>query len=200
MSDQHHNENDQLNAASTEQTPLEAAIPDTSAASVFASDPARQQRVDLYLEGLKKEENLMMGLLAGLAAALIGAVLWGVITVSTGYQIGFMAVGIGFMVGLAVRMAGKGMSQIFGISGALLALLGCVLGNLFSIVGFVANEGQVSVTEVLGYVDVATAFSLLKETAQPMDFLFYAIAVYEGYRFSFRNVTDEELAAAGNAE
>ena len=40
---------------------------------------------------LKDRQNLPLGLLAGLGAALGGAVLWAVITVATEYQIGYMA-------------------------------------------------------------------------------------------------------------
>ena len=37
------------------------------------------------------------------------------------------------------------------------------------------------------------AFELLKATLDPMDFLFYGIAVYEGYRFSLRGLSNEEV-------
>lgn len=33
---------------------------------------------------------------------------------------------------------------------------------------------------------------ILTATFQVMDLLFYAIAVYEGYRFSFRRIPEEE--------
>ena len=36
---------------------------------------------------------------------------------------------------------------------------------------------------------------LLIETFDFMDLLFYGIAIYEGYRFSFRNMTEEERAS-----
>jgi hypothetical protein len=36
---------------------------------------------------------------------------------------------------------------------------------------------------------------LLKDTFEPMDVLFYGIAVYEGYRFSFHEVSEPEIAA-----
>ncbi len=198
MEGQQH-ENDQLQTTAAEPTPLEAAIPDNSPAAAFNIDPLYQEKVQRYMDGLHKEENLLLGLLLGLAAAIVGGVLWAVIAVSTGYTIGYVALAVGFMVGFAVRFGGKGMSQIFGIGGAILALLGCVLGNFFSVIGFIASEGNVGVFEVLGFIDVSAAFALLQETAQPMDLLFYGIAIYQGYRFSFRNLTDEELAAAGNA-
>lgn len=58
---------------------------------------------------------------------------------STEYQIGYMAIAVGFLVGFVIRLTGKGIDKIFGISGAILAIFGCLLGNLLSNVGFIAN-------------------------------------------------------------
>lgn len=33
----------------------------------------------------------------------------------------------------------------------------------------------------------------MQETFSPMDLLFYAIAIYEGYRLSFREFSDKDL-------
>jgi hypothetical protein len=33
----------------------------------------------------------------------------------------------------------------------------------------------------------------MKATFQPMDVVFYLIGLYEGYQFSFRQLTDEEI-------
>jgi hypothetical protein len=33
----------------------------------------------------------------------------------------------------------------------------------------------------------------MKNTFSPMDILFYGIAVYEGYRLSFREISDKDL-------
>lgn len=192
------NQEEQLNHGT--EPAIDTTIPNTTnETSTLEKSPLYQEKIDLYLANLRKEENLLLGLLLGFAAALVGAVLWAVITLATNYQIGFMAVGVGLLVGFAVRIGGKGLSPVFSVSGAILALLGCVLGNLFTIYGSAANELGLSVFEIMALVDVPMAFSILKESAQPMDFLFYAIAIYEGYRFSTRVVTDEELAQAGNA-
>ena len=77
------------------------------------------------------EENLSKGVLYAVAACIVGAVAWGLISVSTGRQIGFMPIAIGFMVGFAMRK-GKGIRPIFGIIGAALSLISCVLGDFFS--------------------------------------------------------------------
>lgn len=149
----------------------------TPAAPAPASSPLEARR----------DQRLSVAILAGLAAAIIGGILWAVITVTTKYQIGFMAIGVGFLVGYAVSL-GHAVDKIFGIIGATFALLGCLLGNCLSLIGFAANEENSSLSAVLGSLDFSTLFSAMTATMQPMDFLFYGIAIYEGYRFSFRRV------------
>lgn len=148
-----------------------------------------------YQRRIESEQSLMFGAIAGLAAALIGASLWAVVTVLTEYQIGWMAVAIGCLVGLGVRYFGKGMSKTFGIMGAVLALFGCLLGNLLSAIGFAAQANNVPLGTVLGMLTPGLAVQLLRETFSFMDVVFYAIAIYQGYQFSFRQPTDEELAS-----
>jgi len=66
------------------------------------------------LQRLKSEQNLVLAALAGGVAALLGACIWAAVTVTTNYQIGWMAVGVGFLVGYAVRSFGKGIDKSFG--------------------------------------------------------------------------------------
>ncbi|MGK0390595.1 MAG: hypothetical protein ACI94Y_003353 [Maribacter sp.] len=68
---------------------------------------------------------------------------------TTEYQIGFMAIGVGILVGFDNKFAGKGIDSMFGIIGASFALFGCLLGNLFTIVGFAANAEGFSYLEML---------------------------------------------------
>lgn len=142
-----------------------------------------EQSMDILL----KEQNLPLGILFGLVAAVAGAILWGMISVSTGYQIGYMAIGMGFLVGYAVRKGGKGVTQIFGIAGAALALLGCILGDVFSLVGFAAKYHEVSYMDMLLGVDYSVLFSSLIDNLLSMTIVFYILAVIEGYKLSFRN-------------
>ena len=137
---------------------------------------------------VSESPNLGAAVVGGLVAALVGALIWAVITVTTKFQIGFMAVGVGFLVAWAVRTLGKGRDTTFGIIGGVFALLGCLLGNLLSACGFLAGQASepvMSVTlRVLG--NPASIATILQETFSGMDLLFYAIAVYEGYKLSRR--------------
>jgi hypothetical protein len=152
-----------------------------------------EQKIFEYREKIKLEQNLIMGIAGGSIAALAGAVLWALITVSIERQIGYMAVGVGFLVGFSVRYFGKGVDPIFGIMGAAFALLGCVLGNFFSLVGFAAPAEGMGYFEMLGAIDYSLVPEIMADAFHPMDVLFYGIAIYEGYKFSFRQITEEEV-------
>lgn len=143
-----------------------------------------------------ENQNLALGVGAGIVAAIIGAVIWAVITVTTNYQIGWMAVGVGFLVGYAVKFFGKGTTQIFGISGAVIALLGCVAGNVLTVAILVSNQEHITLMTVLSRLTPGIVVDLLKDTFQAMDVLFYGIAVYEGYKFSFTPEAEEAPVAA----
>jgi len=102
-------------------------------------------------------------------------------------------VGVGFLVGFTVRQFGKGIDTSFGIAGAALALIGCLSGNLLTICILIAREENIPVVSLLSQLTPAVAVNLLKVTFNPIDLLFYAIAVYEGYKFSFKTITDDEM-------
>ena len=123
-------------------------------------------------------------LVGGAVAAVIGAAIWAGVTVATGYQIGFMAIGVGILVGFAVRLTGKGEAQVFGFIGGAFALLGCVLGNLFIGIAMIAKEYELAFFEALLNFDYTAAPELLSAMFSPMDLLFYGIAVWEGFKFA----------------
>jgi hypothetical protein len=104
-----------------------------------------------------------------------------------------MALGVGALVGIAVRLAGKGIEAKYGFIGGFFALLGCLMGNLFSTIGFVADYAELGVIEVFNIIPLSSIPSLMTETFSVMDLVFYGIAVYEGYRFAFRQIEPELL-------
>jgi hypothetical protein len=165
----------------------ETHVPPTSDEPMEAPG-ADDATIRYALEQLRSEQNLPFALLAGAASAAVGAGAWAAITAATGYQIGFMAIGVGLLVGFAVRFAGKGLDPLYGAIGAVFALVGCAAGNLLTGCIFVAQNEQVALMQVLSALDVQVAQQIMLAMFSPMDLLFYGLAVYEGWRFSFRQL------------
>jgi len=132
---------------------------------------------------LEDQPNLLMGLIGGGIAMLVGAIAWGAITYFTEYQIGWMSIGVGFLVGVAIRFFGKGKTLVFGISGAALALIGCLLGNLIFYSGVIAQEEGTTFLNVFSWLllNPAALLELFTIAFEFMDLLFYALAVYAGF-------------------
>lgn len=135
-------------------------------------------------------ENFVTGAIAGSVAALVGAGIWAAITAYSGYQIGYMALGVGFLVGIVMKKAGNGRSAAFGILAAVIAVIGCVAGNLLSACSFVADEYSLSLMEVLANLSPDYALELLVGQTSPIDALFYFLAVSTAFRTS-RHVETE---------
>ena len=90
--------------------------PDVEPAEQPAEQPAvSDQEAQMALDNLRSEQNLPVGAIAGALAAVGGAGIWALVTVMTEYQIGWMAIGIGFLVGISMRFSGKGIDPVFGI-------------------------------------------------------------------------------------
>ena len=152
------------------------------------ADP-RQEAMALRRR-LESRQNVFLAIAGASVGAAVGAALWAVVTVVTNIQIGFMAVGVGWLVGQLTWHLGRGLTPVYGVIGALFALAGCVVGNLLSACYFVSQLPEVDLTfwQVIGRLDGELFKILMDATFHPIDILFYLIAVYEGWRFSFRKL------------
>lgn len=144
--------------------------------------------------------GLLRGALAGVVAAAVGAAAWAAITAVTGIQIGFMALGVGALIGWAIRYIGKGSGIAFQVTGGLLAGLGCVLGNLLAACTLLADQVQVSVLRVLQTLDPQLALDLMASTFAPVDLLFYGLGVWEGWKLSVHQPEVETLDSSGSSD
>ena len=147
-------------------------------------------------DAVAPRKSFIGAIIAGGIAAFICSIIWAVITVLTGYQVGLMAIGVGLFVGIGVGVFGDGQDFTFGIIGATLSLLGCLFGNLLSICAFISRDPRnPSFFTVLS--DVAFHFDKLKSVFaahfQLIDLLFYVIAIVVGFKVSM-GVGSEEYS------
>jgi len=169
---------------------------DAIAATADGGVQVDQERLAEVMAALRAEQSISRGLLAGIAAALVSALVWGLISKATGYEVGWIAIGVGFLVGFAVRIFGKGLDTRFQVMGAVLAGLAVALGRIVAVCMFASEGSNMGTFELLFSLGLGDMLDLLKETFSGMDLLFYGLAVWEGWQFSLRQPTPEELAPA----
>lgn len=131
-------------------------------------------------------EDLFLGFLAGAVAAFLGALMWLGISIATGLHAGYVApLGVGALVGLAIRIAGSGRGMIFGILGVIFTLIGCLGGEVLTALQL-STTPQHDFYNMLTTVDLAQLVVTIYRHIEPIVYLIYAIGVYEGYKLSMR--------------
>ncbi|WP_329282072.1 hypothetical protein [Streptomyces sp. NBC_00691] len=124
-------------------------------------------------------DNVALGLVAALVAALVSAGVYGAVIGGLEREIGWAAVGVGFLTGLAAGKVG-GRNPVLPIASAVLALGAVYLGQLLGIAILLSKELDVSVTELF-----FQEFGLLTEgwnaTKDGLTFLFFGIAAFAAF-------------------
>ena len=143
--------------------------------------------------GIVEEERpvaalLLPAVLAGLVAAIVGGVVWGLIVKWTDYEVGFVAWGIGFLVGVAIAAAARGArGLVLQVVAVLCALVGILVGKYLS---FAWVLQEVAERETQGFVEISvlstdTVDLFLEELGTVFDWidiLWVGLAVYTAWR------------------
>ncbi len=138
-------------------------------------------------------QNLTSAIIFGSVASVFSAILWAIFTLVTGFQLGLMSLAVGAIVGFTVRFAGKGISTKFGLMGAVLSLIGCLLGNILSITQIVAANNNLNFWDLLFSLNIKTIFLMLVDWFDLVDIILYSLAIIEGYRFSLVQITEKKM-------
>jgi len=148
--------------------------------------PVDRPTAEQIIAKLKSEQNFLLAIPAGIVAAVVGAALWAAAVFVTNMEIGLIAVAVGALVGYAVKAVGKGIEPKFGILGAACAALGWGLGTVMSDIATLSHLRKIPILDAIQLLDLQRLIALVTAVFQPMDVLFLGIAIYEGYKFSFR--------------
>jgi xanthosine utilization system XapX-like protein len=131
----------------------------------------------------------------GIAAAVIGAVLWAVLVDVTNYKIGYAAVGLGLLVGLAMAKTAGAWRPLPAVA-ALIALLGCLLGDLFVDAAALASvEERSTISEVADMLtDPSWAREVFSAGFEGLDVAFWAFAALAAFQLT-NNAVKARVAA-----
>lgn len=134
--------------------------------------------------------QLLTGCSAGAVAALIGAGCWAIIAGVAGMQLGWVAVPTGFLVGYAVRFAGQGDAPVFGFAAMMLAVTGCILGNIFGVIYLATAADGLSYADAISALEVAEIIGAVSSHFKRIDVIFYAISAYLAFTIAYGNERD----------
>ncbi|MFJ4871026.1 hypothetical protein [Streptomyces sp. NPDC088757] len=124
-------------------------------------------------------DNVGLGLLAAFVTALVAAAAYGGIAGAVEREIGWAAVGVGFVVGFAAGKVG-GTNPALPVAGAVFSLGAVYLGELVLLAIIGGKELNVPATELfLDHFDVITA--TWKENLDPLTFLFFGLAAFAAF-------------------
>jgi hypothetical protein len=133
-------------------------------------------------------EALVPAVAGGLAAALVGGSVWGLIVILTDYEVGFVAWGIGLLSGLAVvRFAGGRKGGPLQAVAVASSLLGIVIGKYISFAYFFKKAVEERFGVDVSYFDsnIFTAFrDNLGDVFGGFDLLWAALAVITAWRLT----------------
>lgn len=147
---------------------------------VRAKNAAQKQR----LAELKAKQTLPGGIAGGVLGMIVGVVIWTVVTAVTRYHIGWIATIVGVCTGLGVRYLGKGLTHRsdFRIAAALLAGVGCFVGDALSAVAVTAWARGIPFLDLL--LDPGVLATLPGAVFAIESLIFYSIAMVAAYRIA----------------
>jgi hypothetical protein len=138
--------------------------------------------------------NLLGGILLGALGAVVATVLWILVVVITEYQLGIVAIAVGFIVGWATLFgASRKRSVLLAILSAVFTLLAMALSEYFIVRHFaiqqLAAEGYTG--DVALFLPLADIIDIITESLgeNPTTLLFWAIALFEAFVIPFRGGT-----------
>jgi len=135
---------------------------------------------DVAQRTAQRQQNFLLGFLAGFMAMLAGSGLWVTIAAVLPADCSFLALGVAGLVGASIRFFGRGIDWLFSAVSAVLAAMGCALGTVLTAGSALARSHHTDFWSTLTALWPASALALLQQTG-PVDGMFFGLAVALGW-------------------
>lgn len=151
------------------------------------------KKFDAYAaETRGKAKHGLAGILAPIASFL-GASVWAFISYAGHAQIGYMAIGVGVLVGGAIRLFCNPVGKSFAITAMIYAFFGVLLGNLWTI-GLFATEGMgLSFFQLINGMNYLEALKFHLMHFDGADIAFYGLSLGAAFRLAYFRLKFDEL-------
>lgn len=136
--------------------------------------PIRRKEPESY----PPEESVIAALIGGGIGTAIGTFVWAMFTAVSGIKITLLAVGLGGLAGLGVRLLGNGQAPMYRIIAAVYAFSGTLIGNVLVTAIYINQKTGVSIAKIMFTPKIYIA--ILKSSSF-MDYFFYILSVYVAF-------------------
>ncbi|NIS81276.1 MAG: hypothetical protein GTO14_13965 [Anaerolineales bacterium] len=133
------------------------------------------------------EVNVPGAVLGGFLAAALSAIVWYAVVVLTNYQLGILAIAVGWLVGQGVMFgAGRKRGPILQVTSVVITLIAMAVSE-YLIVRHVVNqillEEGLILTDLPIFLPIGDALTLIMESVKsdPLTLLFWGIALFEAF-------------------
>jgi hypothetical protein len=133
--------------------------------------------------------DVLGGLFAGLVAAILATAIWYGVIVVTHYELGIVAIAVGFLVGQGVVLGARGRASIaLVVISPLLTLLALGIGEYLIVAYFVGQELGVPI-DVVQPPDFVMSVIVDSIASDPITLAFWAIALFQAVAIPWRAIT-----------
>lgn len=143
------------------------------------------EKAEAAFEEESRAPRVPQALLLGLLAAVVGCVLWYAVVVITNFELGIVAIAIGWLVGSAVMFgAGRKTGLVLQIMAALITLVALLFSEYLIVRHFaVKHLTEQGYTGIPLFLSPSIMMGLAVEgiKASPTSLLFWAIALWQAF-------------------
>jgi hypothetical protein len=135
--------------------------------------------------------NILGGLLAGIVAAVLATALWYAVVVVSHYQLGIVAIVVGFLIGQAVVLgaSNRGSIALVAVS-VVLTLLALVISEYLIVANFVSQQLAPGETiELIQSPGFVLDIVIESVKADPLTLAFWAIALFQAFTIPARQLS-----------
>ncbi|OQB27019.1 MAG: hypothetical protein BWY10_01694 [Chloroflexi bacterium ADurb.Bin180] len=143
------------------------------------------EKAEATFEEESRAPRVPQALLLGLLAAVVGCVLWYAVVVITNYELGIVAIAIGWLIGTAVMFgAGRKRRRVLQIMAVLITLVALLFSEYLIVRHFaVKHLTEQGYTGIPLFLSPSIMMGLVVEgiKASPTSLLFWAIALWQAF-------------------
>ncbi len=160
------------------------------------NDEEKQKNYELA-DKLISEQNFAAAVIVGAVATILAAAAYGIIVATWAFSYGFVAAGVGIVIGLSMQFLGRGISMKFAVVAMVYAITGCVLGNLFRVIIELAQANATSPIDVLRNNSLSVLAEWSVSDVSFVDLVYWFVAVFCAVFLAKRPLSRSERLAIG---